>query len=69
MEKYNTFKIPVEIILTDAEVAELEEYRRKASEKGLNVSLEKLIAILLETGSKPHLRRQAAFYIDGKIIK
>ncbi|MED9903878.1 MAG: hypothetical protein UFG06_06815 [Lachnospiraceae bacterium] len=60
MEKYNSFKIPVEIILTDKEVEELEEYRRKASEKGLNVSLEKLIAILLETGSKRH------FILTGK---
>lgn len=68
MEKYNTFKIPVEIILTDEEVKLFEEYRRKASDKGLDVPFEKFIATLLETGSKPHLMRQAAFYIDGEII-
>lgn len=68
MEKYNTFSIPVEIILTDEEMALFEEYRKKAAAKGLDMSLEKLLALLLETGSTPHLKRQAAFHIDGKII-
>ena len=68
MEKYNTFKISVEIIITDEEVNLFKEYREKAAAKGLDVSLEALLSSLLEADGVPHQKRQAAFYIDGKII-
>lgn len=69
MSKIKLFEISVTIVLNDEEIALFEEYRQKAAAKGLYLPFERFIANLLETGSIPHLKRQAAFYIDGKIIE
>ena len=68
MSEMKLFEIPVKILLNDEEIALFEEYQQKAATKGLDLSFEKFLASLLEVGSTPHLKRQAAFYIDGKII-
>lgn len=68
IEKHKELQIPVSIIFDDKELEEIEVYRRKFAERlGVELSTEKFIARMLEVGSKPHLKRQMEFYVDGKI--
>lgn len=68
MPDLKLYEIPVKIALNQEEVELFEKYRQKAINQGLNIDFCKFLAFLLEAGSVPHLKRQAAFYIDGKII-
>lgn len=65
---YKTLQIPVEIILDSAELEEIEGCRKRLVDRlGVDMTTERFIAHMLETGSKPHLKRQMDFYVDGKI--
>jgi len=68
-EKYTEYPINLTIVLKESDVEELEQRRQEAARRGLDLPFPRFLALLLETGSIPHLKRQAAFYISGEIIK
>ncbi len=67
-EKYKDMQIPVKLIFDSEELAEIEGYRERFCKRiNAEISTVEFIARMLEVGSKPHLKRQMEFYVDGKI--
>lgn len=56
------------VVKDDAELAELEAYRKRFIQRlGSEMTLEQFIALMFEAGAEPHLKQKMRFYVDGTI--
>lgn len=67
-QEFTEVNVSFSILLNALDLDFIEKYRSMAKEKGLDMSFDAFVSLLLSTGSIPHLKRQAAFYIGGEII-